>query len=132
MHRSIFASRKRTNLFAILLGLCLSMILHLVLSLPGAMIMNMVKNPNAAVGIVGITTHLLCGAITAFAVCKYKADGAVFCCLICSLGFFALALAVGLIKEGSVTLTSIINSAIYSIECTLFAAIFKRLGKRRR
>ena len=132
MHRSIFASRKRTNLFAILLGLCLSMILHLILSLPGAMIMNAVKDPNAAVGIVGITTHLLCGAITTFAICKYKSEGAVFTCLIFSLGFFVLALAIGLIKDGNITLTSIINSAIYSAECTLFAVIFKRLGKKRR
>ena len=132
MRKSGYGSRKRTNLFAILLGLCLSMILHFVLSLPGALIMNAVKNPSAAVGIVGALTHLACGIITAFAICRYKAEGALFCCLVYSLAFFLLALGGGIFTDGKISLTAVINSAIYTAVSVLFAAVFKWAKRKRR
>lgn len=133
MQKSIFRSKKRTNLKAILLGLCLSIILHAILSLPGAAVLNVMKNPTAAVGIVGIATHLIAGIITAFAVCRYKAEGSVFTCFAFSVSFFALALVCSLLTQGGdLSPVGIINSAIYTVECTLFAVILKWLrGKRR-
>lgn len=133
MHKSKFKSGKRTNLKAILLGLCLSMILHAILSLPGAIVLNAMKNPTAATGIVGIIIHVASGILTSFAVCRYKGQTAVFTCLVFSLSFFVLALAVGVIAgDGGITLESVINSLIYVLECTLFAVIFKRLKEKKR
>ena len=126
-------SKKRTNLKAILLGLCLTLILHLVLSLPGAAVINTVKKPLAAVGIVGIIIHLICGVITAFALCKYKPDGAIISSLFSSLLFFALSLPIGIFAgDGGVPLRSAINSGFYVAECTICAAIFKLLSNKKR
>lgn len=133
MQKVKFRSKKRTNLKAIFLGVCLTIILHLILSLPGAAIMNTLKNPLAAVGIVGIITHLICGIITAFVLCKYKHDGAIISCLISSLLFFAISVPVGIFSgDGGVPLRSVINSGFYVVECTVGAAIFKLLSNKKR
>ena len=132
MQKSRLNSRKKTNLKAILLGICLALILHLVLSLPAAAIINVMKNPLSAVGIAGITTHLLCGIITAFAICKYKAEGAVISCFFSSLLFFVIALPVGMLTtDGSIPLHSLINNALYVAECTAFAPLFKWIKNKR-
>lgn len=133
MQKSKFKSKKRTNLSAILLGICFTLVLHLVLALPGAAITNAMKNPTNAIGIVGIVTHLISGIITGLAVCKYKPDGAIFSCFVCSILFLILTLFVGIISgNGEIPIKSVINSIIYVTECTLVAVVFKWMKSKKR
>ena len=128
-----FRKRKRTNLSAMIFGLCFSFFSFLALALVFSLLLSTLKNPLGFIGIFAVAALLISGAASGFFTAKFKGEGAFLPISISTLVFGAIMFVCGIIvTRGMVPLITVLNLLAYCALVFAFAALAMRKRRTRR